>query len=40
MYAVSDASYYISLVGDGREEEDLCPVFSGGHSLINIPNRN
>ena len=28
----------MSLVGDGGEEEDLCHVHSGGHSVTHVPN--
>ena len=29
MYAVGDAQWHMSLVGDGGGEEDLCHVHSG-----------
>ena len=28
----------MSLVGDGRGEEDLCHVRSGGHSVTHVPS--
>ena len=38
MYAVGDAQWHMSLVGDGGGEEDLCHVRSGGHSLTHVPS--
>ena len=36
MYAVGDAQCDMSLVGDGRGEEDLCHVRSGGCSVTHV----
>ena len=38
MYAVGDTRSHMSPVGDGGEEEDLCHVRSGGHSLTYVPS--
>ena len=38
MYAVGDTQWLMYPVGDGRGEEDLCPVRSGGRSLTHVPS--
>ena len=38
VYAVGDAQWHMSPLGDGRGEEDLCHVRSGGHSLTYVPS--
>ena len=38
MYAVGDAQWLMYPVGDGRGEEDLCHVRSGGRSLTHVPS--
>ena len=38
MYAVGDAQCHMSSVGDGRGEEDLCHVRSGGRSVADVPS--
>ena len=36
MYAVGDAQGHMSLVGDGRGEEELCHVRIGGRSVTHV----
>ena len=38
MYAVGDAQWLMYPVGDGRGEEDLCHVRSGGYSVADVPS--
>ena len=38
MYAVGDTQWLKYPVGDGRGNEDLCHVRSGGHSVADIPS--
>ena len=38
MYAVGDTQWLMYPVGDGRGEEDLCHVRSGGRSLTHVPS--
>ena len=38
MYAVGDTQWLMYPVGDGRGEEDLCHVRSGGHSVADVPS--
>ena len=38
MYAVRDAHSHMFPVEDGRGEEDLCHIHSGGHSLTYVPS--
>ena len=38
MYAVGDTQWLMYPVGDGRGEEDLCHVHSGGHSVADVPS--
>ena len=38
MYAVGDTQWLMYPVGDGRGEEDLCHVRSGGCSVTHVPS--
>ena len=38
MYAVGDTQWLMYPVGDGRGEEDLCHVRSGGRSVTHVPS--
>ena len=38
MYAVGDTQWLMYPVGDGRGEEDLCHVRSGGPSVADVPS--
>ena len=38
MYAVGDTHSHMFPVGDGRGEEDLCHVRSGGCSVTHVPS--
>ena len=38
MYPVGDPQWLMYPVGDGRAEEDLCHVRSGGHSVADVPS--
>ena len=38
MYPVGDPQWLMYPVGDGRAEEDLCHVSSGGHSVADVPS--
>ena len=38
MYAVGDTQWLMYPVGDGRGEEDLCHVPSGGPSVADVPS--
>ena len=38
MYPVGDPQWLMYPVGDGRAEEDLCHVRSGGHSVADEPS--
>ena len=38
MYVVGDTHSHMSPVGDGRGEEELCHVRSGGCSMTHVPS--